>query len=101
MPHFMHNVSLTTLNSLKEYRGTEQYPGSLTLIRAQEAPYIPGAEEHCGWDAIVLGGVNVLWAPGNHETMFLPPNLHQVGEFLKLGLLDAYAAQDIQSSKTS
>ena len=101
MPHFMHNVSLTTLNSLKEYRGTEQYPGPLTLIRAQEAPYIPGAQEHCGWDAIVLGGVNVLWAPGNHETMFLPPNLHQVGEFLKLGLLEAYAAQDPQSPKSS
>ena len=101
MPHFMHNVSLTTLNSLKEYRVTEQYPGPLTLIRAQEAPYIPGAQEHCGWDSIVLGGVNVLWAPGNHETMFLPPNLQQVGEFLKLGLLEAYAAQDPQSVKVS
>ena len=91
MPHFMHNVSLTTLNSLKEYRGTEQYPGSMTLIRAKEAPYIPGAEEHCGWNSIVRGNIEVLWAPGNHETMFMPPNLQTVGEFLKQGLLQAYA----------
>jgi thioesterase domain-containing protein len=93
MPHFMHNVSLTTLNSLKEYRGVEQYPGTLTLIRAEEAPYIPGAKEHCGWDSIVRGGVKVLWAPGNHESMFLPPNLHSVGEFLRQGLLEAYGQQ--------
>jgi thioesterase domain-containing protein/acyl-coenzyme A synthetase/AMP-(fatty) acid ligase len=93
LPHFMHNVSLTTLNSLKEYRGVEPYPGSLTLIRAKEAPYIPGAQEHCGWEPIVLGGVKVLWAPGDHESMFLPPNLHTVGEFLRQSLAEAYAQQ--------
>jgi non-ribosomal peptide synthetase component F/thioesterase domain-containing protein len=94
MPHFMHNVSLTTLNSLKEYRGTEQYTGAMTLIRAKEAPYIPGAEEHCGWDSIVRGNIEVLWAPGNHETMFMPPNIQTVGEFLRQDLLKAYAAED-------
>jgi len=92
-PHFMHNVSLTTLNSLKEYRGIEQYPGSLTLIRAEDAPYIPGAKEHCGWNSIVQGGVKVLWAPGNHESMFIPPNIHAVGEMLRNGLAEAYAQQ--------
>ena len=91
LPHFMHNVSLTTLNSLKEYRGVEPYPGSMTLIRAKEAPYIPGAKEHCGWESIVLGGVKVLWAPGDHESMFLAPNLHTVGEFLRQSLAEAYA----------
>ena len=93
LPHFMHNVSLTTLNSLKEYRGVEPYPGSMTLIRAKEAPYIPGAKEHCGWESIVLGGVKVLWAPGDHESMFLAPNLHTVGEFLRQSLTEAYAQQ--------
>jgi non-ribosomal peptide synthetase component F/thioesterase domain-containing protein len=91
MPHFMHNVSLTTLNSLKEYRGVEPYPGSMVLIRAKDAPYIPGAQEHCGWNAIVQGGVQVLWAPGDHESMFLPPRLHTVGEFLRQGLAEAHA----------
>jgi thioesterase domain-containing protein len=93
LPHFMHNVSLTTLNSLKEYRGVEPYSGSLTLIRAKEAPYIPGARDHCGWDAIVKGGVNVLWAPGNHESMFLDPHLQKVGELLRVGLSEAYSQQ--------
>jgi non-ribosomal peptide synthetase component F/thioesterase domain-containing protein len=93
LPHFMHNVSLTTLNSLKEYRGVEPYPGSMTLIRAKEAPYIPGALEHCGWDAIVKGGVKVLWAPGNHESMFLDPHLEKVGELLRTSLAEAYSQQ--------
>jgi len=93
LPHFMHNVSLTTLNSLKEYRGVEPYSGSLTLIRAKEAPYIPGAKEHCGWDAIVKGGVNVFWAPGNHESMFLDPHLEKVGELLRASLAEAYSQQ--------
>lgn len=91
LPHFMHNVSLTTLNSLKEYRGVEPYFGSITLIRAEEAPYIPGAKEHCGWDAIVKGGVKVLWAPGDHESMFLEPHLQTVGRLLHQGLEEAYA----------
>ena len=93
LPHFMHNVSLTTLNSLKEYRGVEPYPGSLILIRAKEAPYIPGARENCGWDSIVTGGVKVLWAPGDHESMFLPPHLQTVGELLRQNLSEAYAQQ--------
>lgn len=99
LPHFMHNVSLTTLNSLKEYRGVEPYPGSLTLIRAKEAPYIPGAKEHCGWDAIVKGGVKVQWAPGDHESMFLNPHLQTVGDLLREGLAEAYA--ESPSAKTT
>jgi thioesterase domain-containing protein/non-ribosomal peptide synthetase component F/acyl carrier protein len=90
LPHFMHNVSLTTLNSLKEYRGIAPYTGSLTLIRAKEAPYIPGAQEHCGWNSIVTGDVNVVWANGDHESMFLEPHLQTVGELLRQGLSDAY-----------
>ena len=89
LPHFMHNVSLTTLNSLKEYRGIEPYTGALTLIRAKEAPYIPGAQEHCGWDSIVKGGIKVLWAPGDHESMFLEPHLQQVGNLLHSSLDEA------------
>ena len=93
LPHFMHNVSLTTLNSLKEYRGIEPYAGSLTLIRAKEAPYFPGAQQHCGWDAIVTGGVKVLWAPGDHESMFLEPHLQKVGELLRESLAEVYRQQ--------
>lgn len=91
LPHFMHNVSLTTLNSLKEYRGVGPYTGSLVLIRAKQAPYIPGAREHCGWDTIVKGGVKVLWAPGDHESMFLSPQLQVVGDLLRESLAEASA----------
>jgi thioesterase domain-containing protein len=96
LPPFMHNVSLTTLNALKEYRGIEPYMGTLTLIRAKEVPYIPGAKEHCGWNSIVKGGVKVLWAPGDHESMFLPPHLETVGQLLKQSLAEAYAQENVE-----
>ena len=101
LPHFMHNVSLTTLNSLSEYRGVEPYAGAMTLIRATEAPYFPGAEEHCGWNTIVQGGVKVLWAPGDHESMFLEPHLQTVGELLRQSIAEAQTPSRLEQQTGS
>jgi thioesterase domain-containing protein/acyl-coenzyme A synthetase/AMP-(fatty) acid ligase len=81
LPHFMHNISLKTLSSVQGYKG-KPYSGHVTLIRATDAPYIPGADPACGWNAVAQGGVDVRFAPGTHETMFLEPNLSALGEIL-------------------
>ena len=52
-----------------------RFPGRITLIRATDAVYIPGAEPDCGWGALAAKGIDVEWAPGKHETMFMEPNL--------------------------
>jgi non-ribosomal peptide synthetase component F/thioesterase domain-containing protein len=82
LPHFMHNVSLQTFESIRTYSG-QSFPGRITLIRATDAIYIPGAEPACGWGALASKGVDVQWAPGNHETMFIEPNLSVVGDILR------------------
>jgi len=85
LPHFMHNVSLQTFESIRTYSG-KSFPGRITLIRATDAIYIPGAEPACGWGAMAFKGVDVQWAPGNHETMFVEPNLRVVGDILRRSL---------------
>ena len=85
LPHFMHNVSLQTFEAIRSYHG-EAFPGRITLIRATDAIYIPGAEPGCGWSAIAGKGVDVHWAPGNHETMFIEPNLGVVGDIVRKSL---------------
>jgi hypothetical protein len=50
-------------------------PVRVTLIRAQQTRRIPGGSEACGWEQIAQKGVDVLWAPGDHETMFRGENL--------------------------
>jgi len=90
LPHFMHNISLTTFHSLQEYKG-RIFPGRITLIRATEAHYIPGVDPTCGWNTIARDGVDVLWAPGGHESMFLEPNLNVVGQIVQNCLQEAHA----------
>ncbi len=81
LPALMHNVSRNTLEAIKEYKG-QPFPGRITLIRASQAAYSPQADPACGWKTLALHGVDVRFAPGDHESMFLEPNLSALGEIL-------------------
>jgi non-ribosomal peptide synthetase component F/thioesterase domain-containing protein len=81
LPHFMHNISLDTLNAAARYT-CEPFACRITLMRATESQQTPGADEACGWAQIAADGVDVVWCPGNHESMFKEPNLSVVGKML-------------------
>ncbi|MBT9330252.1 condensation domain-containing protein [Paracidobacterium acidisoli] len=89
LPHFMHNISLNTLNAVRLYK-TEPFDCRITLFRATETQHISGASADCGWSAIAKDGVEVFWAPGSHESMFIEPNLSMVGNMLRECLEKAY-----------
>jgi thioesterase domain-containing protein len=36
-----------------------------------------------GWRNIALGGVDIVWTPGNHETMFTEGNVEEFGQLLQ------------------
>lgn len=91
LPDFMHNVTETTLATLLKY-APDPFSGNLLLLRALKAPTFPGADATCGWDSVVKGEIEVLWAPGDHETMFLEPNLTVVGKTVRDGLQRAQNA---------
>ena len=81
LPHFMHNISLDTMNAVAQYK-CDPFPCRITLMRATDWQQIPGADVDCGWTQIAADGVEVLWAPGNHESMFKEPNLSVVGKMI-------------------
>jgi len=81
LPHIMQNGSLKTLNSIATYKG-KPFPGRITLIRAADTPYFHNADPSCGWNTMAEKGVEVLFAPGTHESMFLESNLSETGETL-------------------
>ncbi len=91
LPHFMHNVSLQTLEAIRTYSG-RPLPAPITLIRATDSVYIPGAEPGCGWGALAASGIEIEWAPGTHESMFVEPNLSVVGDILRNSLAKAEVA---------
>jgi hypothetical protein len=81
LPHIMQNGSLKTLNSIATYKG-KPFPGRITLIRAADTPYFHNADPSCGWNTMAGKGVEVLFVPGTHESMFLESNLSETGETL-------------------
>jgi thioesterase domain-containing protein/non-ribosomal peptide synthetase component F/acyl carrier protein len=91
LPQFMHNTSFETFSALKDYQG-ERVPVRLTLIRASESREVAGASASCGWEQIAEHGVDVLWAPGDHESMFRGENLKVTSEIVRRGLASAAIA---------
>ncbi|MEO6802466.1 MAG: amino acid adenylation domain-containing protein, partial [Granulicella sp.] len=93
LPQFMHNTTLKTFAALNQFRA-ERMPVAMTLIRARQTGQITGASESCGWEQVASQGVRVLWAPGDHETMFVGDRLkvtadlvgHALGDILPLQL---------------
>jgi non-ribosomal peptide synthetase component F/thioesterase domain-containing protein/acyl carrier protein len=85
LPQFLHNTSFETFSALKEFQ-SQRVPIRITLIRAREAREVPGATASCGWEQIAEQGVDVIWAPGDHETMFLGENLKVTSDIVRRGL---------------
>jgi thioesterase domain-containing protein/acyl carrier protein len=85
LPQFMHNTTLQTFSALRNYQG-KRLPVRVTLIRASEAREVKGATVSCGWEQIAEKGVDVVWAPGDHETMFLGENLKVTSDIVRRGM---------------
>ncbi len=86
LPQFMYNTTLNTFAALHAYRA-RPVPIRLTLIRAHDTREVPGASAACGWEQVAMHGVDVLWAPGDHETMFLGEKLEATTELVRRCLL--------------
>lgn len=69
----------------------ERYPGEILLFRAMDVPQIHGADETLGWKDVAANGVQVIFVPGDHESMFLAPHLQQFGEKLQAVMHEADA----------
>ena len=99
LPQFMYNTTLTTFAALDAYR-PQPVPIRLTLIRAHDAREVPGASAACGWEQVAVRGVEVLWTPGDHESMFVGEKLEATTELVRHCMQHADAS-GMQAAATS
>jgi thioesterase domain-containing protein len=80
-PQRMLKVELGNRKAVYNYEH-KPYPGRITLLRAGEAStqtIVP----HLGWGPLAVGGVEIHWVPGDHNTVIEPPNVAAVGRVLR------------------
>jgi thioesterase domain-containing protein len=62
------------------------------LFRASDVVRISGTEPSLGWNVVAKDGVEVEFAPGDHESMFRDPHLLQFGKMLQRVLQEGEAS---------
>jgi amino acid adenylation domain-containing protein len=85
LPQFMHNTTAQTFAAMREYQ-PDRLPVKITLLRAKDTLHPADATETCGWERVAENGVDVLWAPGDHETMFQGANLGVTAKLVRQAL---------------
>jgi thioesterase domain-containing protein/acyl carrier protein len=64
------------------------YPGRIVLFRGEEGAQRITDDPALGWESLTLGGIEIHWIPGAHETMLSPPHVESVAVVLA-GCLEA------------
>jgi amino acid adenylation domain-containing protein len=76
IPRFVDHLAAVRIESL------EAYPGKITLFRPLETHHAY-RDPTLGWHELATEGVDVVWTPGNHETMFLDGNVEKFGQLVQ------------------
>lgn len=65
------------------------YAGRLTLLRTRQGSVLADsrdptlhASETYGWERLVQGGIDVIYAPGDHNTLLAPPQVASIANLL-------------------
>lgn len=74
LPEAMFNNTLSRVAALQNY-APAKYRGRVVLFRAMDVPQLPGTDETLGWKEVVDYRVEVVFVPGDHESMFHKPNV--------------------------
>ena len=78
VPAWMRSAYDINLVAIENYR-PEPYDGRLVLFRASEQEHAGGAYD-LGWSQVFEQGVEIHDLPGDHERLFLEPNIDQLAE---------------------
>jgi amino acid adenylation domain-containing protein len=63
-----------------------KYAGRVMLFRATDVPQLPDADKTLGWKEIVEDSVEVIFVPGDHESMFHDPHVAFLSGHLRQAL---------------
>ncbi len=72
-PHFMYNLSSVKVETV------EPYDGRITLFRPTETNRSI-VDTSLGWRDVALQGLDIVWTPGDHESMFSEPHISAFGQ---------------------
>jgi thioesterase domain-containing protein len=80
--HGLQRVQLANNRALAAYR-MRAYPGRITLFRAETVEdRRNGNADDYDWTLFAKGGIEINVVPGEHETIFAPPNVRTLAEKL-------------------
>jgi amino acid adenylation domain-containing protein len=82
------NISKIDEVSMKAFRNYQLTPfnDKVYLFKAKSRMYFVDDFEHLGWTSYAQKGVAVYEVPVDHRTMFMPPNVSELGKMLQFAL---------------
>lgn len=87
---FYYKYRIERINTIatSKYRLTP-YNGKIDLFRAKKRPYYVEDKVFLGWKPFALKGIRIHEIPGEHNKIFLPPNVNELARQLQLALDNA------------
>ncbi len=85
LPDAVFNNSWSRVGAMQT-RTQASYPGRVMLFRAADVPYVTGTDDTLGWKEVVQEPVEVVFVPGDHESMFHPPHAEFFSRHLRQAL---------------
>ena len=73
------------MRAIRDYRPSI-YSGDVFVFRTRDARFFSPGDNRLGWQNVVTGRLTFCDVPGNHDTIFQPPNLSVVAKELDLVL---------------
>jgi len=95
---FFNRWTQVTIESLPKI---EPIDAKVYLFVASEMVVLPGSDEAMGWGRIARRGVNVIFVPGDHESMFLTPHLETLRSEFQKALTEACADAEVETQQTA
>ncbi|HTE24871.1 non-ribosomal peptide synthetase [Flavitalea sp.] len=92
--YYKYKIEETNLKAKSKYL-LHEYDGIVELFRATERTYYHDDHLFLGWKPYAKGGVRVHEIPGEHNKIFLPPNVNELARKLQL-CLDKAAQKETQ-----
>jgi len=86
--YYKYKIEETNLKAKSKYQ-LHEYDGIVELFRATRKTYYQDDQLYLGWKPFAKGGVRVHEIPGEHNKIFLPPNVNELARKLQLCLDNA------------
>ncbi|RYF93765.1 MAG: non-ribosomal peptide synthetase, partial [Chitinophagaceae bacterium] len=93
--YYKYKIEETNLRAKDRYQ-LHEFDGLVELFRAQKRTYYQDDQVYLGWKPFAKKGVRVHEIPGEHNKIFLPPNVNELARKLQLCLDNSVREETIE-----